>query len=85
MKYKILLKVPNTSFDDNFYYKYYQVSASEGDWSTSDKAEAISKIEELMQIYGTSEMSVVIELDITNTVEIPDLPATDTVEGISEL
>lgn len=75
MKYKILLGVPNTYSVGALYYHYYQTSPSEGDWSTTDKAEAITKIEELLESYGTSEMSVVIELDITNTIDIPDLPS----------
>lgn len=72
MKYKILLATNN---DNTVYYRYYQVSSAEGDWSTTDKAEAISKITELLEIYSLSEISVVIDLDITTTIDIPDLPA----------
>ena len=74
MKYKILLGANNTYSTGTMYYHYYQTSPSEGDWSTTDKTEAITKIEELLETYGTSEISVVIELDITNTIDIPDLP-----------
>ena len=56
MKYKILLGVPNTYSVGAVYYHYYQTSPSEGDWSTTDKAEAITKIEELLESYGTSEI-----------------------------
>lgn len=77
MQYKILL----LSKDNNVsYYKYYQVSPSDGDWSTTDKAEAISKIEELLNTYSLSEISVVINLDIDTTIDIPELPVT----GVSE-
>lgn len=74
MKYKILLSIPNT-YNGSVYYKYYQVSPAEGDWYTTDKSEAITKIEELLQTYGETEISVVIELDITNNIDIPDLPS----------
>lgn len=70
MQYKILLAVNS---DNVVYYKYYQVSPSEGDWSSTDKAEAIAKITELLQTYSISEISVVVNLDITTTIDIPEL------------
>lgn len=76
MKYKILLLSKSNNVN---YYKYYQVSPSEGDWSTTDKTEAIDKITELLDTYSLSEISVVISLDITTTIDIPEIP-TATVE-----
>ena len=73
MKYKILLLSKSNNVN---YYKYYQVSPSEGDWSTTDKAEAIDKITELLDTYSLSEISVVISLDITTSIDIPEIPTT---------
>lgn len=75
MKYKILLLSKSGNTD---YYKYYQVSSAEGDWSTTDKAEAVAKITELLNQYSLSELSVVISLDITTTIDIPEIPTTTT-------
>lgn len=80
MKYKILLlsKSNNTN-----YYKYYQVSTSEGDWSTTDKQEAVDKITELLKDYSLSELSVVISLDITTSIDIPEIPVVEENEKVS--
>lgn len=72
MKYKILI-ASKTNGDVN-YFRYYKVSPSDGDWSTTDKQTAIDKITELLEIYSLSEISVVISLDITTTIDIPSLP-----------
>lgn len=72
MQYKILLL---SKSNDINYYKYYQVSPSEGDWSTTDKTEAVNKITELLNTYSLSEISVVISLNIDTTIDIPDLSA----------
>ena len=73
MKYKILLLSKSNNVN---YYKYYQVSPSEGDWLTTDKTEAINKITELLDTYSLSEISVVISLDITTSIDIPEIPTT---------
>lgn len=73
MKYKILL----TDSKSANYYKYYQVSKAEGDWSTTDKATAVAKINELLENYSLSEISIVISLDITATIDIPEIPNND--------
>ena len=77
MEYKILLLSQNNNIN---YYKYYQVSQSEGDWATTDKAEAISKIKELLNTYSLSEISVVISLAIDTTIDIPEIPVADVSE-----
>ena len=71
MKYKILLATDNMN---TIYYKYYQESPADGDWSTTDKQVAIDTINTLLQTYPLSEISVVINLDITTNIDIPELP-----------
>lgn len=70
MQYKILLTINN---DNIIYYRYYQNSPSEGDWSSTSKEEAVAKIEELLQNYSLSDISVVVNLDITTDIDIPEL------------
>lgn len=79
MKYKILLGIPNVYFDSITYYKYYKVSPSDDDWFTTDKAEVIAKVEELLQTYGETEISVVMELDIINNIDIDDTPSEENI------
>lgn len=78
MKYKILVKANNGATTD--YFKFYQVSASEGDWESVDKEETIAKLKELLEDYSLSELKLVINLDIDITMDIPALP----VEPIEE-
>ena len=40
------------------------------------KTEAVDKITELLDTYSLSEISVVISLDITTTIDIPEIPTT---------
>lgn len=81
MKYKILLI---TKSNDINYYKYYQESASAGDWSSVDKEETLDKIKELLKDYSLSEIAVVIDLDITMTLDIPELPTEEEEENPEE-
>lgn len=79
MKYKILIKTTSpTSVVD--YFKFYQVSNSEGDWSSTDKEETIAKMTELLNDYSLSELELVINLDVDITMDIPEIPVSEDAE-----
>lgn len=82
MKYKIMLLLDNSSDGTQKYFKFYQDKETEEDWESEDKEATITEIQTLLEDYSLSDIRVVVDLDITSSIDIPSLPTSEENENV---
>lgn len=82
MKYKIMLLLDSSTDGTQKYFKFYQDKETEEDWESKDKETTITEIQTLLEDYSLSDIKVVVDLDITSSIDIPSLPTSEENENV---
>lgn len=82
MKYKIMLLLDSGADGTQKYFKFYQDKETEEDWESEDKEATITEIQTLLEDYSLSDIRVVVDLDITSSIDIPSLPTSEENENV---
>lgn len=82
MKYKIMLLLDSSADGTQRYFKFYQDKETEEDWESEDKEVTITEIQTLLEDYSLSDIKIVVDLDITSSIDIPSLPTSEENENV---